>query len=169
MLTLGTGVGGGVVLDGRVYRGAQGEHPELGHMPIDPAGPACYCGTRGCLESIAAGPALAAAGASAGFADARALLGAAAQGDPRALETVAPAQAALGFAAWTILHTFLPEVIVLGGGIGEEHFELFAPAIAQRITAATMVPRGATRVIKAALGNDAGLVGAASLALLARD
>ena len=55
MLTLGTGVGGGVVIDGRVYRGTRGEHPELGHIPIDPAGPACYCGTRGCLEAIASG------------------------------------------------------------------------------------------------------------------
>ncbi|HEV3137430.1 MAG TPA: ROK family protein [Pirellulales bacterium] len=71
MLTLGTGIGGGVVIDGRVYRGTLGEHPELGHIPIDPQGPACYCGTRGCLEAIASGTAIAAAGRRVGLADSR--------------------------------------------------------------------------------------------------
>ncbi len=88
MLTLGTGVGGGVVLEGRVYRGTHGEHPELGHLPVDPNGPECYCGTRGCLESIASGTALAAAGAVAGLADSRAVLAAAAAGNEAARRIV---------------------------------------------------------------------------------
>ncbi|HEX5447332.1 MAG TPA: ROK family protein [Pirellulales bacterium] len=165
MLTLGTGVGGGVVLDGQVYRGVQGEHPELGHIPIDPTGPECYCGTRGCLESIASGTALADAGAAFGYADSREVFAAAAAGDAGARAIVERAQRAVAFAGWTILHTFMPELIVLGGGIAEEHFERFAAGIAEQIPRATMVPPGAVRVVRAALGNEAGLVGAASLAL----
>ncbi len=84
MLTLGTGVGGGAVIDGQVYRGTRGEHPELGHIPIDPAGPECYCGTRGCLEAIASGTAIAAAGREAGYATSRDVFAAAAQGQPPA-------------------------------------------------------------------------------------
>ncbi len=61
----------------------------------------------------------------------------------------------------------MPELIVLGGGIGDQHFEVFAPQMATLIPQATMVPAGGTRIVKAALGNDAGLVGAASLALVA--
>jgi glucokinase len=166
MLTLGTGVGGGVVIGGQIYRGAGGEHPELGHMPVDAAGPDCYCGTRGCLESIASGTAIAAAGAELGLADSRAVFAAAAAGNRDAAAIIERAKAALAVAGWTILHTFMPELVVLGGGLVDDHFELFAPAIAERIPLATMVPAGGVRVAKAALGNDAGLVGAASLALV---
>ncbi len=164
MLTLGTGVGGGVVLDGRVYRGAQGEHPELGHLPIDPDGPACYCGANGCLEAIASGTAIASAGRLAGFRDSPEVFFQAIQGDKAALAIVGRAQGALATAAWAILHSFMPERIVLGGGVIDEHYDLFAPAVEAQILRATMVPKGGTRVTKARLGNDAGLVGAASLA-----
>ncbi len=164
MLTLGTGVGGGVILDGRVYRGTRGEHPELGHMPIEESGPECYCGTRGCLEAIASGTGIAAAGSDAGWPDSREVFAAEAMGDPTARRIIDRVRAALSTATWTILHTFMPEVIVLGGGLGEVHFDRLAPAMAARIPLATMVPAGGTRVVKAALGNRAGLVGAASLA-----
>ncbi len=166
MLTLGTGVGGGVVIDGRVYRAARGGHPELGHIPIDGSGPECYCGARGCLESIASGTAIAAAGASEGFADSPQVFAAAAAGNPAARRVVEQVRGALEIATWTILHTFMPELIVLGGGIVDEHFDLFAPAIESRIVQATMVPESGIRVVKASLGNDAGIVGAASLALI---
>lgn len=164
MLTLGTGVGGGVVLDGQVYRGTRGEHPELGHMPIEESGAECYCGTRGCLELIASGPGIAAAGAEAGWSDAREVFAADAAGDPDAVRILARVEKALMMATWTVLHTFMPEVIVLGGGIGEAHFDRFAPAMAARIPKATMVPQGGVQIVRATLGNDAGLVGAASLA-----
>jgi glucokinase len=74
----------------------------------------------------------------------------------------------LGTATWTILHTFMPEVLVLGGGIMDSHYANLAPAVEQPLGHATMVPRHAFRVVKAQLGNDAGIVGAASLALRAR-
>jgi glucokinase len=166
MLTFGTGVGGGSVIDGRVYRGTQGEHTELGHIPIDRAGPACYCGTRGCLESIASGSAIAAAGKLAGFADSREVFSKAAAGNASARAIVEGVGRALEIASWTILHTFMPELIVLGGGVMDEHYTLLAPAVANQIPLATMVPPGGTRVVKATLSNRAGLVGAASLALM---
>lgn len=165
MLTLGTGVGGGVVIDGTVLRGTQGEHPELGHVPIDPTGPRCYCGTNGCLESIASGTAISAAGQAAGLENSREVFAKAAKGDPLAAAIVARAVAALGMATWTILHTFMPELIVLGGGVIDEHYDLFAPAVESQIAKATMVPPQGTRVVKAQLSNSAGIVGAASLAL----
>ena len=73
MLTIGTGIGGAALIDGKIHRGTAGAHPEIGHVPIDPTGPACYCGTQGCLESLAAGPALERAGAEFGYTNARAI------------------------------------------------------------------------------------------------
>jgi glucokinase len=163
-LTLGTGVGGGVVIDGRVYRGVADEHPELGHIPIDSTGPPCYCGTNGCLESMASGTAIALAGQAAGLGDSRAVFRAAACGNPAATRIVERVRTALATAAWTILHTFMPELIVLGGGVVDDHYEVLAPAMADQVGRATMVPRAGVSVVKARLGNDAGIVGAASLA-----
>ena len=129
MLTLGTGVGGGVVIDSQIYRGTQGEHPELGHMAIDSGGPECYCGASGCLESIASGTAITAAGRLAGYQDSHQVFAAASRGESAALAIVTRAQGALATAVWTLLHTFMPELIVLGGGIGDNHYGVFAAAI----------------------------------------
>ena len=165
MLTFGTGVGGAAVVNGEIYRGAHGEHPELGHIPIASAGPDCYCGRRGCLESLASGTAIAAAGAAAGFANARAVFAAAAAGNGPAQRIIDQATDATGTAAWAIFHTLLPERLVLGGGIMEEHFDLFARAIRQCLQAATQFSRQKVSIAPATLGNDAGMVGAGSLAL----
>lgn len=165
MFTFGTGIGCGILVDGKIYRGCQGEHPETGHVPVEPDGPECYCGRRGCLESIASGTAIAAAGKAAGLEDSRAVFAAAAQGNAAARAILERATRATGVAAWTILHTFLPERIVLGGGIIEEHYELFAAPVRDAIAAAVQTPRAHLAVVKAQLGNDAGLLGAASLAL----
>lgn len=169
MLTLGTGVGGGVIVDGAVYRGTRGEHPELGHIPVAMSGPDCYCGFSGCLESIASGTAITTAGQQAGVGDSRQVFARAAEGNATAEEIVGRVQQSLASAAWTILHTFMPELIVLGGGVIDEHYERLAPAMAAMIPKATMVPSGGARVVKAQLGNDAGLVGAAGLALSGRN
>ena len=165
MLTLGTGVGGGVVIESQIYRGAQGEHPELGHMAIDSGGPECYCGASGCLESIVSGTAITAAGRLDGYQDSRQVFAAASCGESAALAIVAPAQGALASAVWTLLHTFMPELIVLGGGIGDNHYPIFAAAIDGLLPRATMVPPGGTRFVKALLANEAGIVGAASVAM----
>jgi glucokinase len=164
MLTFGTGVGGAAIVRGEIYRGAGGEHPELGHVPVDPNGPQCYCGTRGCLESLASGTAIGEVGMAAGFANAPAVFAAAAMDEGAAQEIVKRAVSAAATAAWTFCHTFLPQRLVLGGGIMDEHFDLFAAAIHEQLATATQFTRSGVSVVRAALGNDAGLVGAASLA-----
>ncbi len=163
MLTIGTGIGGAVLVDGTILRGAAGEHPEIGHLIVDPAGPACYCGGRGCLESLAAGPALARAGAEHGYADAEAVFAAAAAGAAPAEAIVARSAAAVETGVWSLIHAFLPEAILFGGGIGERHFALYREAAERALARAVLAPEGAIRVVKAALGNDAGMVGAAAL------
>ena len=165
MLTIGTGIGGAALIDGAILRGAAGEHPEIGHLIVDPAGPECYCGGRGCLESLAAGPALARAGAELGYADAEAVFAAAAAGAAPAEAIVGRSADAVESAVWSLIHGFLPEVLIFGGGIGERHFALYREAARRAVDRATLVPRGAVRVLKAALGNDAGMVGAAAFML----
>ena len=165
MLTFGTGIGAGILVDGRIYRGFQDEHPEMGHIPVEPDGPDCYCGNQGCFESIASGSAIAEAGRANHFRDSQHVFASAGQSDPAAQKIVDRALRATATAAWTILHTFLPQRIILGGGIINDHYELFAVPVRETIAAATMVPRRHITVAKAQLGNDAGLVGAASLAL----
>lgn len=164
MVTLGTGIGGAILVNGQIHRGVNGEHPELGHIPVLSDGPECYCGTRGCWESFASGTAIGAAGKPFGFSDSRAVF-AAAPRDTNAAVIVQRAVNATAKATWTLLHTFLPERIVLGGGIGEAHFDWFAAAMREQIACATQIPKGRVEIIKAQLGNDAGVIGAACLAL----
>jgi len=168
MLTLGTGVGGAAIVRGEIYRGAGGEHPELGHLLVAGEGPECYCGARGCLESLASGTALGAAGRTQGYAEARAVFAAARAGEPAARAIVDRAREALAAAAWTIFHTFLPRRLILGGSIGDAHFDVFAAAIRDRLARATQFTVGGVEVVPAALGNDAGVLGAAALVLPAR-
>ncbi len=165
MLTFGTGVGGATVLAGRVLRGAEGEHPELGHIPVHSDGPPCYCGTRGCLESLASGAGIGSAGKAAGFEDARAVFSAAGRGDGVARGIVDRAIEAAATAAWTICHTLLPRCLILGGGMMDEHFEPFAAAMNRRLDPATQFTRASVRIVRAQLGNEAGVVGAAAIAL----
>ncbi len=163
MLTFGTGVGGAVILHGEIYRGAQGEHPELGHMVVAAEGPDCYCGTRGCLESLASGTAVGQAGAAHGFKRASAVFLAAERGDALAQPLAERALQAVATAAWNLAHSFLPDRIVLGGGLMEDAFEPFARAIRQRLARATQFTPGNVSIVHATMENDAGLVGAASL------
>jgi glucokinase len=166
MLTFGTGVGGGIIAGGQIYRGFRGEHPELGHVPAGFEGPECYCGTNGCLESLASGTAIARAGRRAGYKNAREVFAAASRGDSPALCIVERALKATQTAVWTFLHTFVPARIVLGGGMMDEHFDLFAGAIREAISRPTQImSRADLSVAPARLGNDAGLIGAAALIL----
>lgn len=165
MLTIGTGIGGAALIDGAVHRGARGVHPEIGHMPIDPNGPDCYCGARGCLEALAAGPALARAGTALGYADAEAVFAAAASGAAPARALLARCAAAVETATWSLIHGFLPERILIGGGIGAAHFPLYRDAARRALARAVLAPAGAIDVARAALGADAGMIGAAALVL----
>ncbi len=163
MLTFGTGVGGATVQDNRIVRGSRGEHPELGHLPVDGRGPACYCGIAGCLESIASGSALGQAAQSIGLRDARELFSAARDGSDTAQAIVHRAIDAACTAAWTVFHTILPQRLVLGGGLMDTEFDLFAGPMRERIAKATQFTPSAVDIVPARLGNDAGIVGAASL------
>ncbi|CUS04864.2 ROK family protein [Candidatus Promineifilum breve] len=119
-LSIGTGIAAGLVLDGKLYRGAQGMAGEIGHIPIDSAGPRCGCGQYGCLEAIAAGPAIAAFAATAmperrpSTAEVFAL---AAAGQPDAGRVVARAAGYLSRAVYLLLMTYDVEQVALGGGV----------------------------------------------------
>lgn len=138
MLTFGTGIGGAALVKGALLRGVAGEHPELGHVSVDPRGPRCYCGTNGCFESLASGTALG------------------------TRENLPEAVSAMRTATWTIVHALLPERIVLGGGVMEGHYDAFAAAASEAIARASLLPPGRVTVARAQLGNRAGLAGAAS-------
>jgi glucokinase len=163
MLTFGTGVGGAVIHGGRIYRGAKGEHPELGHLLVRSDGPLCYCGTCGCLESIASGAAVDEAGKAIGLAGSRAVFDAARSGNDVAGGIVARALGAAADAAWTLFHTFLPRRLILGGGVMDREFDLYAEGMRQRLASATQFSRNAGEIVRAKLGNDAGIIGAGSL------
>jgi glucokinase len=165
MLTFGTGVGGGALVGGRVYRGMNGEHPEIGHILVDPNGPECYCGVRGCLESMASGTALTKAGKAHGFQDAADVFEKAGAADEIAASMVDRAVSAVASAFWTVLHTFMPQKVVFGGGLMEGQFEAFVPALRERARLAERAWGQRFLFSKAELANDAGVVGAAFRAL----
>ena len=153
MLTLGTGVGGGMVLDGRLYGGARGIAGELGHFPLERDGRPCTCGNRGCLEQYASTTALVRLACQA-FARA-------ARKDPTMLRVLAAWTADVAAGVTGLVHVFNPEMVLIGGGVSAQE-ALFLSPLRERVLAQVM-PCFATglRVERAALGNDAGLVGAA--------
>lgn len=169
-VTVSTGIGCGIVLDGLLYRGAGGAHPELGHVIIDPArGPACFCGGRGCWESLASGPALAAwyagqrleRGLLSEAADSREICRRAAAGEPLAREAVERESQYLGIGLANLITTFVPDVIVLGGGVMES-WSLFEVRVWQMIRETCgLVPHERTALKRASLGAATGLAGAA--------
>ncbi|MBN1639786.1 MAG: ROK family protein [Anaerolineae bacterium] len=169
MVTIGTGIGGGVIVDGRIYRGAGGAHPEIGHLALDPDGPACYCGIAGCWESLASGSAIAEAARKRLPAhDAETITGErviamARAGDPIARAVVDRAAQATARGVFSLINLYLPDIVVLGGGVMAA-YDLFAPVIHDVVSRDTMAPVGQIAVRRAALGNDAGLYGAARIA-----
>ena len=183
MLTLGTGVGGGIISGGRPLRGASGAAAEIGHIIIDVNGPKCpaNCPNHGCLEAYVAGPAMGAAArvaaelepdsalgralAAGRTVDSRLLTRLAQDGDAGAIAVLERAGEYLGAGLVTLSNIFDPELIVIGGGAAAAGELLFAPA--RRVLAARALPpaRDRVRVVPAALGPDAGFIGAAALAL----
>jgi glucokinase len=187
MLTLGTGIGGGLVLGGRVYRGSTGAGAELGHMTVDLDGPPCLgnCPNRGCLEVMASGTAIGVEGMAEAAREPGSALGAAVaggtavtgalvtalaidgdQGARTVLETIGER---LGAGLVSIVNAFNPEVIVIGGGAAAGGDLLLEPA--RRVVAERALPgaRGSVRVVQAAFGEEAGMLGAALFALAGGD
>ena len=165
-LTISTGVGGGVILDGHPYRGAAGNAAELGHVTVDWRGRECRgCGRRGCLEAYASGTSIAERAREAGLDLERAsdVAAAAGAGDGVAQAVWAESVAARGCGVISIVNAFEPEVVVLGGGVSRVGEQLIAP-VRERVRAEAMTDAGrATDVVAAALGDHVGVVGAAAI------
>lgn len=166
MLTLGTGVGGGLVLDGELYRG----WAELGHLVVVADGPPCQgnCSGRGHLEAVASGNAAdrAAEKLWGPGATAELLVGRAEEGDADALEALSGIGHLLGAGIGSIVNTFGLELVVVGGGFGLAAAEFLFPAALDVARREALEPaRAGLRLVSAELGGDAGLVGAGLLAL----
>lgn len=167
-IVVGTGIGGGLVLNGRLYRGAGGGAGEIGHTTILPEGPLCSCGNRGCLEALAAGPAWVRRARELGamYKSAREVIAAARQGEERAQQVLTEAGRFLGIGLANVVNMLNPERIALGGGVALDAGELLlAPACAEMERHAFASLAAKVRVTLAALGDDAGLIGAARLIL----
>ncbi|MGQ0614360.1 MAG: ROK family protein [Planctomycetaceae bacterium] len=162
LVTLGTGVGGGLVLEGALWEGRDGSAGEIGHTAIDPDGPPCGCGARGCLEIYASATAVARA---AGSADAEAAAEAARRGAARAVAAFGRAGWALGIAFANVANLLNVEAFCLGGGMAAA-LDLLLPTLRAQLDArAFRLAREGLAILPAALGNDAGLLGAAWAAL----
>lgn len=157
-VALGTGVGGGLVVDGHLHLAGDGTAGEIGHLPVDPEGPPCACGARGCLETYAAaGPIARACGApTAAAAAARAEAG-----DPQALAGFAAAGAVLGRALAGLCLLVVPDAVIVGGGVAAAGDLLLDPVRAALAAHAQVAPLDRVRVEAAALGAHAGAIGAA--------
>jgi glucokinase len=166
-LTLGTGVGGGIVADGRLFSGARGTGGELGHIVIERNGRPCQgsCPGRGHLEAYCSGTALGARGREAGFGDAHDVLRRAARGEEGALALIDDLSAALGAGLVSLANTLAPDVFVIGGGLGDAGAELILPRAGAILQTQSLPPNGDARLVAASLGSDAGMIGAACLVL----
>ncbi|MGH2675483.1 MAG: ROK family glucokinase [Actinomycetota bacterium] len=181
VVTVGTGIGGGIVADGRLFRGAHGFAAEIGHFIVEPDGPLCGCGNRGCWEQVASGRALDRLGRAEAGRDPSGRIGAIAgadevvgrhvslaarEGDPAALRIFEEVGRRLGEGIAGLVNVLDPEVVVVGGGVAEEGALLLDPARrAFRATVEAPEHRPDVPILEAALGNDAGAIGAAALAL----
>jgi glucokinase len=183
LLTIGTGVGGGVVAAGRLVRGAIGAGPELGHMVIDADGPPCPggCPGRGCLEAFVSGEAIGRAGLEAARAQPSSGLGRALSagrevtgalvtelawdGDRAALSVIEACGRYLGVGITSLVNVFNPSVVVVGGGVIAAGDMLLAPAREVVAHRALWPARDVVDIVPARFGAEAGMVGAATMAL----
>jgi glucokinase len=183
LLTIGTGIGGGVIVGGELYRGATGAAGELGHVVVDENGPRCQgnCPNHGCVEAMASGTAIAREGLAAAeqapdsalgklraageTIDGRAVTDAAVAGDEIARGVVAAAGHHLGVALASLANAFEPSVIVIGGGVSAVGDLLLEPARTE-LQSRALKPMNEIPVLAAELGPEAGMIGAATMAIL---
>jgi glucokinase len=177
LLTLGTGVGGGVVVDGQLLGGAGGLAGELGHVPVADTGPECVCGGTGCLELFASGPALLAAArgdltpqdGTAGPSTPADVVAAATRGDRDARTVLERAGHAVGLAVARFVPVLDPELVLLGGSLAFAGSEVLLPAAREGLRSNLILSdlRTPPRLDLATCGPEAGAVGAAACALAA--
>lgn len=180
-VTISTGIGGGIIADGRLLLGHRGLAGEVGHMTLWPEGPRCNCGNYGCWEALASGTAIAREGAEAvrsgrapilsrlveGVAervDAKLVGEADAQGDEAAAEIIRRAAEYSGVGVANLLHLYSPEIVLIGGGVSRLGERLFGP-IRRVARERVMPPYRDVPILPAALRGDAGLLGAVALFL----
>jgi len=178
-LTVSTGIGGGIIIDNKLYLGTDGCAGELGHMTIEAQGPQCSCGNLGCLESLASGTAVAREAVKClGQGEASSIDGlvegklesvtadivalAASQNDPLACNIVARAANYLGIGLANMVNIFNPELIVIGGGMSQMGDMLLEPARKVIKERAFRMPAQTVRVVRASLGSNSGIIGAAT-------
>lgn len=182
MITLGTGVGGGVVVDGKLRLGAAGAAGEIGHVTVEPEGLPCSCGSRGCLETVASGPALAGEAlrllrsgrapilrellhGDESRVDAELIARAAAAGDADARSLILRASRFLGIAVANLVTTLAPDAVLLAGGvagIGAPLLETVRATVRERVT---LVPLDSLEIAFSELGDQAGVLGGLALAV----
>jgi glucokinase len=180
-ITVSTGIGGGIIIDGELYNGTDGCAAEIGHMVIMVDGPACNCGRRGCLESLASGTAIGRMArerlAYGETSIMRALAGnviedvtsvtvarAARKGDMLALDVIRTAAGYLGIGLANLVNILNPQMIIVGGGVSSMGAMLLGPARKSMKAHAFKLPASTVRIVRPALGMDAGLSGAAEYA-----
>lgn len=179
-MTVSTGIGGGIIINDRLFTGSNGFGSEIGHMTIDRNGPLDNCGNVGCLEALASGTALARmardrlrAGESSTMldpaapdieaVDARAVVRAAGQGDALAISLLDEVARSLAAGIISLMHIFDPDLIVIGGGLGQ-NLKMFMPTIEAEVKRHAMAHfKGEAPVAKSQLGDDVSLLGAAAL------
>ena len=182
MLTLGTGVGGGIILNGELYLGSSGSAAEIGHMVIDANGPKCHCGNNGCLETLVSGNAMAKEAITrinkgdesslvemvAGEIEditAEKIYLAAHNGDSLASEVISQAAYYLGIGVVNLVNIFNPEIIIIGGSVASMGDILLEPVRQMVKEKAFPLFSQSIKIVPAQLGNDAGIFGAAAYAL----
>jgi glucokinase len=176
-LTISTGIGGGIILDGKIWHGVKDAAGEIGHMTLAPDGPLCGCGNRGCLETIASGPSIArrAREAVAGGRPTRLreisnltaadVVSLAREGDEVACEVWEETVRYLGLGVAAAVTILAPERVVIGGGVTEAGDSLFEPLRREVRRRVKLVPMENIPILPAALGRDVGILGAAAIAL----
>lgn len=182
-MTIGTGIGGGIVINGRIYHGTNGGAGEFGHMVIEPDGPVCGCGRRGCLEALAAGTAVAhearqlikqgqgqalrEAGRNGSEITAREVGICARQGDPEALDIISRLTKRLGSGIANLVNLFNPDLVVLGGGMGVGLKDLLLEPVTAYVKSQVFPMHSKNLQIKVSdLGEEAGLMGCMAAVLM---
>jgi glucokinase len=177
-VTVSTGIGGGVVVDGQLMHGHRGMAAHVGHLRMAPVGPSCSCGAIACFEAFAAGPALArrareSSGRTKGYLariaaereiETKDIVAGAREGDEPCLALIDQEADYLGQGFTSLIHLFSPERLIIGGGVSSA-FDLMSERIHAVIRRDAMHPFKDVQVVRARLGDDAGMVGAASLSL----
>ena len=166
-LTVGTGIGAGIILEGKVYRGAGNAHPEIGHHIMEPDGPLCTCGATGCWEALAAGPSIeqwyAEQNPEDGVRTCKEICALARAGDAAAQRAVDRLARYLGIGLSNVIHMLMPEVIALSGSVMQSADLLLDPIRAIVCNNCRVVPSENCVITLSSLGGNAGLIGAAQV------